>query len=184
MTPHVEVCSPEEAARLLKKLGHEPARWPEKLLKGYVDLTCREADGSVAWEVHQPNLITDYGRRRFLDGILHTFYVVTSPSADAPANGRSGIIDYGTSGTVVASQESTFVTPTYDAVTLTKTWNITFTAPAYNRALGCIGLTDVGSKPAFGVNGLIAYTLLSPVRTQTTSQTLEVLYRITINPVY
>lgn len=184
MNPTVEVCSPEEADRILKKLGHEPSRWPEKLLKGFVDITCREADGSVAWEIHQPNLITDYGRRRFTEGFLYGLYVITSPSTDPPANGRSALLDYGTSGSVVSSQESVVVNPTYDSVALTKTWNTTFGVPTFNRAVGCIGLSDVSIKPASGVNGLYAYTLLAPSRTQTTSQTLEVLYRITINPVY
>jgi hypothetical protein len=150
-----------------------------------VDAVCREADGAVAWEVHQSNLITDLCRRRFflypLVGGASGVYCVTSPTVEAPLIGRVSLPD---DGNASSSQASAQLTPTYDSLTLTKTWSATFAAPAANRAIGTIGLAAGGRNVNFGPSLLVAYTLLSPSKVQTTTQTLEVLYRITLTPSY
>jgi hypothetical protein len=181
----VEEYTPEEAARIIAGLEKYPphAKW-----KGWVDAWCRETDGSVAWEIHQPNIITDLGRRSFSGGYAFVgpgpspffVYIATSPSSETPVIGRHTLPDVGN-----ASQYSaTNVTPAYDGATLTKVFTYTFAAPASTMTIGTIAISGVKETYYFGLAHLMAYTTLSPVKTQTSSQTLEVQYRITLTPVY
>lgn len=182
MTPLVEVCSPADAERIIRALGPDPEEWNQRLLHGHVDAVCREQDGSVAWEIHQPNVITDFGRRQMAVQTITTMYVGTSPSNEVADAGRSFFPD---DGAATSAQLSASVNATYDSVTLTKTWSpAAFAAPAANRQIGMIGLSINSTKSGYGLDGLFAYTVLSPVKTQTTSQTLEVVYKITLTPIY
>lgn len=180
----VQPCSPAEAEAILARLG-APQQAKENLLKGYVDAVCREADGAVAWEVHQSNLITDFNRRRFMlypmNGGTRSLQVFTSPSTETPLVGRTVLAD---DGSVNSAQSGTPPDPTYDSATLTKTWSITFSAPAANRSIGTIGLCAGARSANFGIYTIAAYTLISPAKVQTTSQTLEILYRVTLTPSY
>lgn len=152
------------------------------MFHGHVDAVCREMDGSVAWEVHQPNLITDYGRSVLANGTFYIMRVVTSPATEDADVWRTAFTD---DGAAASSQQSTNVTPTYDSFSLTKTWApvSAFAAPASNRRIGIIGLTD-SAKLAGMISRLTAYTRITPVRTQTPTQTLEVVYKITLTPLY
>jgi hypothetical protein len=177
----VQACSPDEASRIIAQLGDDPSAWPTKMVRGYVDAVCREADGSVAWEAHQPNLFTDHGRRR----LFHTGFtaaalshIFTSPSQEPPAIGRDTLLDDGNA----SSSQSAACNPTYDSLTLTKTFTTTFAAPTTTRSIGTIGF-GVGRGAAYGVSKIYAYTRLSPAKTQTTTQTLEVQYRLVLTPI-
>ena len=184
MKPSVEVCSPEEAARYIRALKGEPSPRPpmDYKLNGFVDLTCREDDGSVAWEVHQPNLITDLARRMWTDGNFYTGYILVSPTTEDADPSRTAFTD---NGTAAGGVISVGINPGYDSITRTKTWTATpFTAPALNRQIGLIGLTRTSQTVAGYMRMLYAYTRLTPVKTQTTSQTLEVVYKITLTPLY
>lgn len=181
MSELIEVCSPEESKRVIAKLGLD-RRTMGFSLSGYIDAVCRdEKSGTVAWEIHQPNVITDYGRRSFSDLGFWSVYVFSSPSTDAASLARYTLLDSGTSN---SSQTSTLLTPSYDSITLTKTWTNSFAAPASNRQIGAIGLCRTAKSTALGIYGIIAYALISPIKTQSTLQTLEVLYRVTLTPVY
>ena len=165
--PHlVQECSPEEA---------------RMLLKGYADVVCREADGSIAWEVHQPNIITDAGRRRFAELSWGSSYIITSPSVEPGDVARSALFD---TGDPSAFQTSGVIAGTYDAFTLTRTWGTSFnTPPAQTRRIGTVGLSSAPNGGS-GAHRLYAYTVLAPVKTQSPTQTLEVQYRVTLTPVY
>lgn len=181
----VQPCSPDEAARIIAALGDDPRAWKPKMLTGFVDAWCRNADGSIAWEIHQPNLITDTGRRRFFvagfGANTQGLFLCTSPSSETPAVSRQTLAD---DGAATSSQASALqATHAYDSLTLTKSFSATFGAPAANRTIGTIALGN-GRLANFGLTLVCAYTLITPVKTQTTSQTLEVLYRITLTPVY
>lgn len=180
MSHLVQECSPAEAARIIAALGDDPRGARERMLHGHVQATCRERDGSVAWEIDQPNLITDLYRRRLADQVIHQAYVMTSPSTEAPDQLRSSVLD---DGNASSSQASAIITSTYDAVTLTRAFTATFSTPAANRQIGVIGL-GTGRLAHLGPYGFYAYTLITPVKTQTTTQTLEVVYRVTLTPIY
>lgn len=182
MNQRVTVCSPEETKAILEALGDDPSK-AKALLQGRFRLTCREANGNVAWEVARENLITDYGRRRFyLDNLGNaSAFLFTSPSSEAPLIARAAVLDDGASS---SSQFSTIVNPTYDSLTLTKSWFFSFATPASTRRIGTVGLTAYSSASLVGPQRLLAYALVSPVKTQTTSQTLELRYTIALTPVY
>lgn len=181
MTQRVDVCSPEEARAIIEALEYDPAAQP-KMLRGSFTLACREANGREAWRVAQENLITDYGRRRLMvdalrNGLVRLF---TSPSGEAPLIARSGLAD---DGAATSAQVTAALNATYDGNALTKSWFTTFSTPASTRRIGTVGLCK-GYDTAFGVFGILAYALLNPVRTQTTTQTLELRYTIALTPVY
>lgn len=176
MSQLVKEYTPEEARRYCAALAGSPVE-----LHGHVDAVCREADGSVAWEVHKPNIITDSGRRRLVNNIWATSFIVTSPSTEAADPARTGLPD---DGNTSSSQSSGTLNGTYDSITLTRTWANTFAAPAATRQIGTVGLTTRTWSSAFGVFQLMAYTVLTPVKTQGPTQTLEIVYRITLTPIY
>jgi hypothetical protein len=119
----VEVCSPEEAARVIARFADM-----ERMLHGHVDAICRNEDGTVAWEIHQKNVITDTGRRRLMADGWYNGYVFTSPSLEPAVLGRYSILD---DGVATSSQISGLTSGVYDGVTYTKTWSPTaFAAPA------------------------------------------------------
>lgn len=181
MSELIEVCSPEESRRLIAHFGVD-RRTMGFALSGYIDAVCRnDRSGDVAWEIHQPNVITDYGRRCFGDESFWYAYIFSSPATEAASLARYTLLD---SGTTNSSQTSANLTPTYDTITLTKTWTNSFAAPASNRQIGAIGLSKVAKSTALGIYDIMAYALISPIKTQSTLQTLEVLYRVTLTPVY
>jgi hypothetical protein len=180
MSHLVHAYSPAEAAEIISALtrGEDPSF----NLEGWIDLTCREADGSVAWEIHQPNLVTDYGRRRFVEGGFSgsSHYLFTSASTEDPEAARCGLVDDGTS-----YQLSGGLTGTYDAPTLTRTWSNTFAAPASLRQIGTVGVCRFSAPSnGQGIQQILAMSKLNPVKQQTTSQTLELQYRVTLVPVF
>ena len=164
---------------ILRRLGVERAGTRFQLA-GRVDAVCRDAAGQVVWEVHQPNVITDYGRRIFANYSFWTLSIFTSPAADTALLGRYALLDAGATN----GSQSFLLATSYDVATLTKTWTTAFAAPPANRSIGTIGLAAVARAAALGMYGICAYTLISPVKTQGTLQTLEVAYRVTLTPVY
>lgn len=158
-------------------------------LKGFVNAVCREAPtkkqlnngdlGEIAWEIHQPNLITDLGRRFWLFNGFSTAYVTTSPSQNTPNPARYSVADSGDLGSMSQSYN---IAPSINWSTLTKTYSTTFGTPTGNRRVGTIGLSSA-------INSYInypffyAYSLIVPLKIQTTTQTIELAYNITLSPV-
>lgn len=188
----VTTVSPEEAAGILARLRHggpenKNARRSAILaggieMKGEFEIIAREVgSGEVAWSHKEKNLITDFGRRGWMDSRFATIQLGFAASTETPTAARCALAGDSTqlftSGNLTTSNNSS---------THTKTVSTTFGTPGNNRTLGTIWIQRVNeSIPAGGVvHGIIAYALLTPPKTQTTTQTLEVVYKISMSPIY
>lgn len=188
----VSIPSPEEAAAALARLraggpenkNNRPtiATYEGLQLKGSFELTARDAEsGEVAWTYQSENLITDFGRRYWMDFRFAQIQVGFAASTEAPTAARCTL-----AGDVNQIFASGNLSPSNNSVTHTKTVSTTFGTPASNRTLGSIFLLRVndGVVAVMGARGVIAYALLTPPKTQTTTQTLEVVYKISMSPIY
>jgi hypothetical protein len=188
----VSVVSPEEAAALMARLRaggveNQNARRTAVVqggleMKGSFELVARDVEsGDVAWTHKDENLITDFGRRAWMDGRFATLQLGFAASTELPSAGRCSL-----SGDVTQIFTTGNLNPSNNSVTNTKTLSTTFTTPASNRTLGTIWLQRLNENinAAGYVHGLIAYALLTPPKTQTTTQTLEVVYKISMTPIY
>jgi hypothetical protein len=187
----VKVISPEEGEAALARLrGATPenknARRAAYLaggleMKGSFELVARdEKTGDVAWTHQDNNLITDFGRRVWMDNRFNGFAIGFSASTETPSAARGSLC--GDSTQLFLSSN---LTPSNNDVTNTKTVSTTFTTPGNNRTLGTIFLVPINSTlPAGVARGVLAYALLTPPKTQTTTQTLEVVYKISMSPIY
>lgn len=185
----VETITQEQAEAFLRK-----TRSPENPLNrrspllvdglemvGEFSMTARDAvSGKVEWEHADKNLITDHGRRAWVFHRWSSMVIMFAPSTEVPLTGRYSIASD-------ASQcfESGILTPTNAPVTHTKTFSTTFTTPAANRTLGTIALayTSTAAVADRGLMRVAAFALLTPPKTQTTTQTLEVVYKVSMNPI-
>jgi hypothetical protein len=163
--------------------GQRSIRTAEGLsFQGEFDLICRDVTtGDVAWEATQKNIMTTYGLQYFaFTGFGGNARIGFTPSKEQPLAVRSGMsTDYPQvwqSGNV-----SWVVTPS----TYTKQMSTTFTTPASPRTLGSvyISVSQIGLDLNSGPWNMLAYSLLTPFRTQATTQTIEVVYRISVTPV-
>ena len=194
MSNVIEVCTPEEAEAGIRLFGATPSQPVPGLsarVKGYVDAVAREPDGHAAWEVHQPNVATDYLLQAVAEGSIDSYlHVFVSPSAEPGLGARYTLAD--DSGATYGSASGwAGATPTrsYSAVTLT--WTVSYTIPSgTRRRVGTIGLHSgiLGNPPVqdplIGANALYAYTILNPAKVQETTQTVEIVYKLTLIPVY
>jgi hypothetical protein len=150
-------------------------------LKGSFELIARDAEtGQVAWSHASENLITDFGRRFWPDRHFDGFAIGFSASTETPVTGRHTLCGDSTqlffSANLVVSNNT---------VTHTKTVSATFATPANNRTLGTIFIQPSTTTITAGVSRkILAYALLTPPKTQTTVQTLEVVYKISMAPIY
>lgn len=154
-------------------------------LKGWFELTCRDArSGEIEWEHKQENLITDYGRQAFWDLGWTNLACGFAPSTETPNLARTSILTDGTKCVLSGNLGNGTVTPS----TFTKTWGpTTFSAPSSNRTLGTIFTayyTGTSFSTTLGVWYCWSYALLTPPKTQTTTQTVELIYKMSINPIY
>lgn len=151
-------------------------------LRGDFEVTCREENGDTAWNLKQSNLLTDFGRRVWMDFSFASMRVAFSQSTE-PVNPTRYMICCDASNSLTFS--STSITPTNDSVTNTKTFSTTFSTPPVTRTLGTIMLcwASTSNDVLVGAYGIAAYALLTPAKTQTTTQTLEVVYRISMSPI-
>lgn len=184
MTYVARELTPEDARQVLDRLlSYEKYSTCGATLRGEIELTCREPDGTPAWRVIQPNLFTDSGRRLFAEvGFPASgIYLFTSPSTETASQSRTALPDETSS-----TQHSTALSATSDNSTLIKQWFYTFPAPASNKLIGTVGIESKlpSSTASSMVSRIVAYTVLSPTKTQTTTQTLELLYRVAFTPVY
>ena len=186
----VSVPSPEEAAAALARLraGERENSRPALALyegvelKGSFEITARDVrTGEVAWDYKGTNLITDFGRRAWMDMRFYNIQIGFSASIEPPTAARGSI-----SGDINQIFASGNLSPSNNSVTHTKTVSTTFGTPASNRGLGTIFLFRLNEGVvAHGMaRGVIAYALLTPPKTQTTTQTLEVVYKISMSPIY
>lgn len=187
---NIEIISPEAAAEMIHRMrgpGNMNARRTVALpggfeLSGEFFLTARdEKSGEVEWEHAEKNLITDYGRRLWMESRWSSNHLGFAPSLETPHANRYSISTDG-SQCVYASA----LVPTNNATTHTKTYSTTFVTPAANRTLGTIAFGRPSGTMAdtnFGLRAVASFVLLTPPKTQTTTQTLEVTYRVSMNPI-
>lgn len=193
-TYKVEQLSPADAAAFITKrhpsyLGKPIPKEHRKViangfeLSGRFELTCREAlSGEVAWQLEQENLITDTGRSGFFEIGFTGTRLGFAPSQETPNILRNSVPTDGTQCFV-----STGIIPVVTPATFTKQWTTTFGTPAANRTLGIIFIsstTGTATDVNQGATLLWSYSLLTPPKTQTTTQTLEVIYKLSMNPIY
>ena len=187
----VEVISPAEANVLLGRMRGGPenrsARRSMVLpggfeISGEFCLTARDArSGEVEWEHTEKNLITDLGRRNWMEARWHNAIIGFAPSTEIPQAGR-----YSLSTDSTQCVASAALSPGINGSTHTKTFSTTYVSPASNRTLGTIALCRYTGTVAMtneGLVQLISYALLTPPKTQSTTQTLEVVYRVSMNPI-
>lgn len=186
----VSTVSPEEAAEALARLrGGRYLNKPERrtllmegglVMKGSFELVARDAkSGEVEWSHKDDNLITDFGRRFWMDTRFNGFQLGFAASTETPAAARCGL-----AGDTTQLFVSGNLTPSNNNVTNTKTVSTTFGTPPNNRTLGTIWIhpINIGIQQGF-VQAVVAYALLTPPKTQTTTQTLEVVYKISMSPI-
>lgn len=151
-------------------------------LRGSFGIVCRESTGEEVWSVEQSNLLTDMGRRIWMDTALESARIAFSQSIEPPNPSRYTICCDASNSLAFTSITTT---PSNDSVTNTKTFSTTFTTPPVTRTLGTIMLcwNTTNTDANVGVYGIAAYALLTPAKTQTTTQTLEVVYRISMSPI-
>lgn len=149
-------------------------------IKGFFDVQCKNEDGSVAWELHQPNLLTDTGRRLWMYNGFYRGGIFTSGVLDTPLAGRCSLVEgYGTSQTL-----SVDTGPSIDWGTISKSWSTTFGTPGSNRQIAMVGMHTnfigaVQNNVSYGPQWIVCYSRVNPVKIQSTSQTLEISYRLT-----
>jgi hypothetical protein len=196
MNPYrVELLSEEETERFLKMMEgltifgkHVPDKHRRMLtadgfeLKGQFELIARNVDsGEVEWHHSQDNLVTDLGRHAFWVSGFTNNAIGFLPSKETPVPTRLSISTDASQSFLSGSLGSGSVTPS----TYTKQFSTTFGAPTANRTLGTIYIAAPGTHdPNLGAWSIRAYALLTPPKTQTTTQTLEVVYKISMNPIY
>lgn len=186
----VESISNEEADAFLSRMRKGPevgsARRsilvPGFEIKGDFFLTARnEKTKEVEWEHSEKNLITDLGRRVWMANRWSGASIGFCPSIDTPQLSR-----YTLSTDGAQSFDSGNLTPSNASATHTKTFFTTFGVPGINRTLGTIAIgynAQTTTDANIGLIQLMSFALLVPPKTQTTVQTLEVVYRVSMNPI-
>lgn len=193
----VTTVSPEEVAEVMARLrrGGPENRNDRRTailaggieMKGSFEITAREVgSGEVAWAHKAENLITDFGRRAWMDQRFYALAIGFGASTETPSASRSSLC-----GEATQFFNSSNLTPTNNSVTHTKTMSASplnsasFGTPANNRTLGTIWIQRHNQGIPNGVSrDILAYALLTPPKTQTTTQTLEVVYKISMSPIY
>lgn len=187
----VHFLGPEASAEMIRRFGLGPTRMKPRRtlilpggleLKGSFEMVARDArTGEIAWQHAGENLITDWGRRVWMDVRFNQGKIAFTDSSEVPLAARSAIACDPTQPVVSGT-----LAPTNDPATHTKTYSTTFATPSVNRTLGTIGLTtNAGTVNVLGgLSGLAAYALLTPPKVQTTVQTLEVTYKLSMTPIF
>lgn len=178
----VQTASDEEVRAFMRKHGaHEDIQLSIGIkLSGEASLVCRDAEtNEIVWEQQRKNLITDIGRRKWFDDAWANSYVALNSSTETPDYRRSTVVTNSWSTNPVPTSGN--LAPSVNTSLLTKTWSTTYGTPSSNRTLGTIALMGPRTDN-YGMLTVYAYLLITPPKVQTTSQTLEVVYKISMNP--
>ena len=189
----VQLLSPEETDRMLAAMKQgRPGPGFKGLsprmtlsggldIKGSFEITARDAKSNeIEWQYAGDNLITDFGRRVWASSRWNgTPNIGFSPSREPPSASRCSVTSDVSQSFMVATSLSV------DSSTNTKIFTGTgagLNAPASNRTLASIGLSTVSSGGLSHAN-MWSLALLTPPKTQTPSQTLEIVYRFSMIPI-
>lgn len=152
--------------------------------RGRFSITLKDATtGIVNWHHEQDNLMTDVARYQFWNGEYTNMRLGFVPSVETPMIARSSI------STDVAQcfLSDNLGNGTVNPTTYTRTYSANFnTPPASNRRLGSViwMYWNYGLNNFMGPEWVSAYALLTPPKIQTTLQTVEVVYKISMTPIY
>lgn len=153
-------------------------------VRGKFELTLRNAEtGNVDWHHEQDNLTTELARYQFWDNGFTSMQIGFVPSTETPVTARSSISTDPSQCFYSGNLGAGSVNPS----TYTRQYSVNFSSPPpANRTLGCVcwAYYNHGVNGYMGPENIAAYALLTPPKTQTTLQTLEVVYKISINPIY
>lgn len=177
--------SPSEAQEILRRMNERGKRTmvcgADMEIKGSCEAVCRDAiTGEVAWQLAQENTVTDYARQCWFEDSMPSSSIFVAASTETPDFRRYSIC---TPVDGIASTSSGGITSTNTTATLTKTWSTTFGTPSSTRTIGTIGLGSTDGNSRMGIWGIRAYLLLSPPKTQTVNQTLEIVYKLSMSPI-
>jgi len=156
-------------------------------MKGSFEIVARDAEtGKVDWDYKGENLITDFGRRSWMDLRFSGMCLGFSSSIEPPTAGRSTISSDSAqlfvSGNISAVNNSVTNTKT---LTVNSLISANFGSGQGNRNLGTLFILPHNQAVQTGyVRSVLAYALMTPPKTQTNTQTLEVIYKISMSPIY
>lgn len=177
----------EEILEFSRKHDREGALAIGGSIHGFVDAVCRDVDsGDPVWEIHQPNIFTDYGRMLWYNDTISlssTLGIFTSDFAEIPRADRFTGINYrsGPGGSTYYQWQGA-ISPSVDWGTASKYTSYTFGTPSVNRPIACVGMAWSGATSfAWAFTNIICYSLISPTKVQTTTQTLEISYRLSMS---
>lgn len=151
--------------------------WPHDEIR---QLALRRIDSDTGW---QSNTITDYTRRSIANGnALGASIRIFIHKSTTPASTFVNTLTNAYSSQS-PDQVRTPDTTTLDASTLVQTRTVQYPVPAVARNINIVGLTFTTATETDGryVSGIVAYTLLSSMVSQSTSQTADVQYRVTFS---
>jgi hypothetical protein len=182
----IELLDSEQSLRILRSLAKKdvPA-FTSPQFKGHISAVCREEKtGEEVWRVDQDNIITDafkflwYGlsTNNNVPPYCQQGVIIVSSFSETP-DARRCFITGPTDTANIAS--NTGITPTFIGSEHARLWSTVFTTPASPRTVACIGF--VANNYTFSARWgapYCAYSLITPSKTQGTTQTLEVSYKI------
>jgi hypothetical protein len=157
---------------------------PKKMgikVEGEIEARIINADGSVDQVVKQSNLSTDYLKIRWMfnNQVVTTMYVFIANDDGWPMHEWKSVIPGNhTTDSTRGDVRS------LDSANLIWTFQTTFPAPLVDRVFRYVGLKDqeaaAAITPVWTINnpGVYAATRLTAELTQTTTQTLEITYRL------
>ena len=177
----VELLQPEETREIISKIQGQEPQGLDFHLRGHINAVCREEHtGEEVWSIDQDNLITDFGKLLYVHngaGLSDSVYIFVSSFQDTPdprrplVCGPTDAANFGAYGQFNITGAS--------SLDHSKWWSCVFPTPSATRTLSMIGIThdSVGYNSGNGPR-MTAYSRITPYKIQTTSQTLEVTYKI------
>lgn len=182
----VELLAPEETENILRKLRHEESNGFGFDLKGHITAVCREEKtGEEVWTVDQDNLITNWAKRLYFaagEGLRSNVYIILLNSTETPDPRRCTMPIYTGLEASYASY-GPFQLTSNNVTEHSRTWSCVFGAPSVSRTIAMVGINHDNqvwnwwSSPA-----MCAYSRISPSKVQSTSQTVEISYKLFLLP--
>jgi len=151
---------------------------------GHVDIVVRNADGSVDQAMSKSNLTTSLWNDNWHFSYGSTYEDLTSMYVIILPEDGDDMNPYKTMGRhLYPNNYEVFTTASVNTSTKTYTYTVAFGQPSSDRTVRYVGLrTSIAAQRTSGAarfaDGIFAMTKLTSDITQTSSQTLEVVYRV------
>lgn len=166
----------------LKKAHADHGRMPLSVkVDGHVDLVVKNEDGSVDQAVSKSNLTTQLwplSWQRYNGPNLRSLTMFIAPDDNGQMETYKTMIRH-----LYPENYAVSVTATLNATTETWTYTGVFGLPSLNRVFRYVGLcSNVPTEgTARAAGGIFAMTRMTSDISQTTTQTLEVVYRVSFS---